>query len=96
MELKPLVVNLADGNGSRYLRVGITVELGTEEHQQLFSARSVPLRDAFLSHMSGLQAREVLDREDKERLRGELLELAQEAVSERAIQRVYFTEFMMQ
>jgi flagellar FliL protein len=96
VEMKPLVVNLADAGGTRYLRVGMTIELRSEKDRELLEPRMVPLRDAFLSRLSGLESTDIIDSEDKDRIREQLLAEAKSIVAERAIQRVYFTEFMMQ
>ena len=96
VEMKPLVVNLADSGGTRYLRVGISIELRSEKDRELLDSRMVPLRDAFLSRLSGLRPSEIIESADKDEIRENLLVVAREIVAERAIQRIYFTEFMMQ
>jgi flagellar FliL protein len=96
VEMKPLVVNLADSGGTRYLRVGVSIELRSEKDRELLDSRMVPLRDAFLSRLSGLRSSEIIESADKDQIRENLLAVAREIVAERAIQRIYFTEFMMQ
>lgn len=96
MAVEPMVVNLVGSGGTSYLRVAVSLELRGEEDMEKVEARMVPLRDAYLSILSGLERADVLDKEDKDRLRKELLVRSRELVSERAITALYFTEFMMQ
>lgn len=96
VELEPFVVNLNDPASSRYLRIGISVELGAEEDREALEKRMVPLRDGYISELSMQAPEHLLSARDKERLRDNLLTRAQRLVSKRAVRDVYFTEFMMQ
>lgn len=96
MTLEPMTVNLADLGGKRYLQLEVSLELRSEEDRELVESRRVPLRDAYLSVLSGLETVDLIEKDDKARLRKELLLRTQEMVSERAVTHVYFTKFIMQ
>ena len=94
--LEPLVVNLNDPTSSRYLRIGISMEIGSETERDGVEKRMVPLRDQFIRHLSSKEPAQLMSQNDKDRLREELLTKAQDVVPRKAVREVYFTEFMMQ
>ncbi len=103
IELQPYVVNLADAEGSRYLRVTINVGVGGEEGEEkeekeektdpLFTAR---VRNAMLAVLTTKSSEEVLTVEGKAKLRKELLRAARKASEEPKVVAIYITEFIVQ
>jgi flagellar FliL protein len=101
IELQPYVVNLADADGGRYLRVTINVGIGGEEGKgeaeekpnPLFTAR---VRNAMLTVLTTKSSDEVLTVEGKAKLRKELLRAAQKASTEPKVVAIYITEFIVQ
>ena len=94
--LDPFVVNLNDPANTRYLRIGISLEIGSEKERDLVDKRLVPLRDEFIRHLSSQEPAQLLSRNDKDKLREALLHKAQTVVPKKAVRQIYFTEFMMQ
>lgn len=94
--LDPFVVNLNDPVNTRYLRIGISLEIGSEKERDAVSKRLVPLRDEFIRHLSSQEPSQLLSRNDKDKLREALLVKAQTLVPRKAVRQIYFTEFMMQ
>jgi len=100
IELQPYVVNLADADGARYLRLTINVGIGGEEGKeaeekpnQLFTAR---VRNAMLAVLTTKTSEEVLTVEGKAKLRKELLRAARKASEEPKVVAIYITEFIVQ
>ena len=86
--LEPFVVNLDEPRGAHYLRATLKIELDREA--------SRPHVDEFLTILSSKKMAELRTQEDKQALRAELLDCAQDTVSRRAVRAVYFTEFLTQ
>jgi flagellar basal body-associated protein FliL len=81
---------------TRYLRIGISLEVGSEGERDAVSKRLVPLRDEFIRHLSSQEPSQLLSRNDKDKLREALLAKAQAIVPHKSVRQIYFTEFMMQ
>jgi flagellar FliL protein len=94
--LDPFVVNLNEPGEPRYLRVSITLEATDKDAVTKIDEVKVRLRDAYLSKLSAYTTAELRSPEDKARLREALIEEAKKVVSPRAVQQLYFTDFMMQ
>lgn len=98
VELPPFIVNLADTEQARYLRM--TVSLGVEGEEgksekpdQLFITR---VRNTMLAVLSEKKSDEILSVEGKAKLRKELLEAAQAASEEPKVHAIYITDFIVQ
>jgi flagellar FliL protein len=98
VELPPFIVNLADTEQSRYLRM--TISLGVSEAEKageksdpLFMAR---VRNAMLAVVSDKKSDEILSVEGKNKLRKELLKAAKAASSDPEVVAIYITDFIVQ
>ncbi len=96
LELQPFIVNLADTDEARYLRMIISLGLGeseTEKPDPIFVTR---IRNAMLAVMATKSSQELLTLEGKTALRKELLHAAQAAVEEPRVEAIYITDFIVQ
>lgn len=97
VELQPFIVNLADESEARYLRmtvsVGISGEGESEKPNPIFITR---VRNAMLAVLSVKTSEEVLSVKGKAKLRKELLNAAQRASEEPAVEAIYITDFIVQ
>jgi flagellar FliL protein len=97
IELQPFIVNLADKNESRYLRMTISlgVAAGDSEHKvdPLFTTK---IRNAILATISTQTSEQVLTVEGKAALRKEMLAAAKAAASEPEVLTIYITDFIIQ
>ena len=98
IELQPFIVNLADTEQARYLR--LTVSLGvsgeggeSEKPDQLFVTR---IRNAMLAVLSAKTSDEILSNEGKAKLRKQLLKAAKAASEEPHVEAIYITDFIVQ
>ena len=96
--LKSFIVNLADkrGIGKRYLKVTMEIEVAGEEEKALVNHKVPQLRDTVLLMLSSRTIAEITTLESKLELKQVLLARMNRAVGKNVIQRVYFTEFVVQ
>lgn len=96
--LKSFIVNLADktGVGKRYLKITMEIEVGGEEQRALVNRMVPQLRDTILLMLSSRTIEEITSMEAKLELKQVLLARMNRAVGKDVIQRLYFTEFVVQ
>lgn len=97
IELQPFIVNLADENESRYLRLTISVGIGeageSEKPDELFMTR---VRNAIIAVLTTKKSEEVLTVEGKAALRKQILKAAKKASEEPKVLAIYITDFIVQ
>lgn len=96
VELPPFIVNLADTEQARYLRMTVSLGVAGEESEkpdQLFITR---VRNAMLAVLSEKSSDQILTAEGKAKLRKELLQAAKAASSEPEVKAIYITDFIVQ
>lgn len=97
VELQPFIINLADEEEPRYLRMTISLGLaegeGEEKPDPLYTTK---VRNALLNVMTAKRSQDVLTVEGKERLRKQLLSAARKAVDEPHVAAIYITDFIVQ
>lgn len=98
VELPPFIVNLADTEQARYLRMTVSLGVGgaeekSEKPDNLFMTR---VRNAMLTVLSDKKSEDILSVEGKSKLRKELLQAAQAASEEPEVHAIYITDFIVQ
>lgn len=98
VELQPFIVNLADHDEGRYLRLTVSLGLGGEEAGKekpdaLFTTR---VRNAMLAVLTNKTSTEVLSAEGKAALRKELLRAARAVSDDPPVEAIYITDFIVQ
>jgi flagellar FliL protein len=110
MVLEPLLVNLADGGGSAYLRVGLTLRVvdvvskgneKTKEEKGGVDSKTgkdadAAVRDTALAVLGRQTAEDLLAVDGKERLKAELKTAISEHNRELKVTDLFFTEFLVQ
>jgi flagellar FliL protein len=96
--LKSFIVNLADkkGVGKRYLKLTLEVEVAGDEQRALVNHKVPQLRDTILLMLSSRTIAEITSMEAKLELKQVLLARMNRAIGKNVIQRLYFTEFVVQ
>lgn len=96
--LKSFIVNLMDkkGLGKRYLKVTMEIEVNDEEHRKMAERYKPQLRDTILLLLSSQILQDINTMEGKLELKQLLLSRMNRVTGEGIIQRVYFTEFVVQ
>lgn len=96
-ELEPFIVNIYDGQDLRYLRVKVELEIsGGEEAKTELTARKAQLRDAILVLLSAKTLLDVRDQQGKNQLRQEIFSAMTKILPPGKVQKVYFTDFVVQ
>lgn len=94
--LDTFVVNLADGNGKRYLRATMQLELSPEQTVTTLEQRLPQIRDVVLTILPTKQFQEIRTVEGKATLRTEILTKLNELFNGASVANIYFTEFVIQ
>jgi len=95
-EVDPMVVNLEQSKGKRYLKVKMSFELNKEKVQEELKARLPQIRDAILLMLSSKSFKDVSTVEGKLALRDALLTRINGLLTTGFIKRIYFEEFVVQ
>jgi len=96
--LNTFVVNLLDkkGLGKRYLKVTIQLEVEKEENKLLIENHTPQLRDTILLLLSSQTLDEINTMEGKLELKQALLSRMKQILGDGIVNRIYFTEFVVQ
>jgi flagellar FliL protein len=94
--LDPFVVNLADGNGKRYLRATVQLELAPEQAAATFEQRLPQIRDVVLTILSTKQFEDIRTADGKMSLRTEIITRLNELLNNESVANIYFTDFVIQ
>jgi flagellar protein FliL len=94
--LEPFLVNLADPEASRYLKIRLELESNETKPDEEYEKKLPQIRDALLSVLFAKTYQEVLDSEGKRRLKDEIISKVNPLLSHFKFKKVYFTEFMVQ
>lgn len=100
MHLDPFVVNLADREEDRFLRVGIELglerELDERGHPAQAAMSLARTRDTILSILTACDAETLVSPQGKAILKEQLAKALRERAPELGVREVYFTEFLVQ
>jgi flagellar FliL protein len=101
LHLEPFVVNLADPEENRFLRVGIDLGLETPLSAKGGKAGdgevpSAHIRDCLLVVLTTWHSDALLAPEGKQKLKDEIVHALRERVPELGVKEVYFTDFLVQ
>ena len=92
--LPAFVVNLADPNARRYLKIVLDVEV--TGNPELLEANQAKIRDALLMLLSTKTSQDLGTLEGKILLRKEIVDRINQALGQAKVARVYFTDFVIQ
>jgi flagellar FliL protein len=94
--LDPIIVNLADIEVSRYLKIRIEMEGNSLKPEEEIDKRLPQLKDAIITVLSSKTFKELYDRKGKENLKEEIIHRVNQLLGESKIKKIYFTEFVIQ
>ncbi len=96
VSLPPLVVNLADPLGRRYLKVCIDIEVNTLKGVEKVQAGMAQIKDALLLLLSSKTYADLASIANKLALKTEIVSRMNQVMNDAFITQVYFTEFVIQ
>ena len=94
--LEPFIVNIHDGTELRYLKIKLEFEIAGPTAKEEIDPFQSPLRDAILVLLSGKNLDEITGTDGKNKLRDEVMATVSKVVPPGKINRVYFTDFVVQ
>ncbi|MFH1624578.1 MAG: flagellar basal body-associated FliL family protein [Pseudomonadota bacterium] len=94
--LDTFIVNLAEEQGKRYLKVTMELELENERVQSEVKTRLPQFRDSMLTLLSSKSLAQIENIEGKNRLRDEIIARLNGFLTSGNVKEVYFTEFVIQ
>ncbi|MFZ4437748.1 MAG: flagellar basal body-associated FliL family protein [Syntrophales bacterium] len=94
--IEPFIVNLADNQGERYLKVVMQMEVSSMTTSTEMDQLKPKLRDNILDLLTAKTYTELMDMGGKQRLRDEIVTRLNSFLTKGKIVRVYFTEFVIQ
>jgi flagellar FliL protein len=94
--MDPFIVNLIDNEGERYLKVVMQLELSDQQAIEELNFAKPKLRDSILDLLSAKTYKEMMDSIGKQRLRDEIVMRANVYLTKGKVNKVYFTEFIIQ
>lgn len=93
---EPLMVNLADPGGKRYLKLNMKVELTNEKALEELKTRSFQLKDAMLMLLSGKEFDDISTSSGKQALKQETIAQVNKILKQGQVKEIYFTDFIVQ
>ena len=96
IDLDPFVVNLADRDQLRYLKVSIKLQLDRPEEETDFKNKLPAIRDALLVLLTSKESRSLRTVDGKMLIRDEIGGRVNTIMRKGKIQQVFFTEFIIQ
>lgn len=96
VEIEPFIINILDNEGTRYLKAAITLEANNEPVVEEITQRMPQIRDAILLLVGNKTFGELADLQGKLQLRSEIRERLNKILTGGRVQKIYFTEFVVQ
>jgi flagellar FliL protein len=96
IELQPFIVNLADKNESRYLRMTISLGVGESSEEKADILFITRVRNAIVATITNRTSDQILTVEGKAELRKDMLGAARSAVAKPEVHAIYITDFIVQ
>lgn len=94
--LETFIVNLADQERSRYLRVTMDLELAKSTDAAMINDRLSQVRDSILMILPSRQFGEIASMEGKIALRDEIIARLNILLNKKVVTNIFFTEFVVQ
>lgn len=96
LSLDDFIVNILDAEGTRYLKVSMTLELLTPEGMLEIEERKAQVRDTILLYLGSKTFDEIRDLQGKLQLRADLIGKLNALLTKGKIKTIYFTDFVVQ
>ena len=96
MDLDPFLLNLADRDEPRFLKVSIKLELDRPEENTDFQTKVPAIRDALLVLLSSKESQLLRTVNGKRRIREEIMTRVNGVMNRGKISNVFFTDFIIQ
>ncbi len=91
-----IIANPYGSNANRFLVVEIGMELRHHDHAELVDKNIMQIKDRFNEVLSARTVRELIQFEEREKLRVELADEVNRAIGVHSVRNLYFTKYIMQ
>lgn len=95
-DVEPFIVNLADAQEVRYLKMTVKLELDSQEASVELTGRIPQIRDTILVLLTSKDSASIRTTQGKFQLRDEITQRVNSLLSTPAVHTVYFTDFVVQ
>jgi len=92
----PFMINLAEVNGRRFLKVSIDLEIDKAITKEEMGAKKSPIRDSIILLLSEKSFADINTVTGKEKLKSEIMKRCNGFLKPGSVLNVYFTEFLVQ
>lgn len=104
VSFKPIIVNLSDPNGDKYLKIAITLverkslsnKKDSEGEKDGASLKDAMIKDTIIGLLSSKESTDINSYEGKNTLKKELIIAINKALKKNFVKDIYFTEFIIQ
>lgn len=96
VDLDPIVVNLLDPTGKRYLQVRICLEVPDKKAEEEIKEKTPVIQDTIISVLGSKTVEEVLQPGAKELIKKELLEKINQIIGEDLVLNMYITQYIVE
>jgi flagellar FliL protein len=93
---KPIIVNLAESNAERYLKIDVVLELDAEKTKEELQGRLPQVQDLLITITATKTMDDVSTVSGRNMLRQEMVDKINAVLTEGQVKSVYFTEFVIQ
>ncbi len=94
--LDPLVVNLLDPSGKRYIQIQIALQVKSPKDKEEIENNLPIIRDTMIDVLSSKTPDDVLEPDSKEKIKKELLEKLNEALGADIIENIYIIQYLVE
>jgi len=94
--MEPIVVNLFDPTGKRYIQIRLALELKDKKMEEEIKINEPKIKDVIISTLSTKTPEDVLQPEAKDLIKTELLQKINSALGEEAISNIYITQYIVE
>ena len=94
--LDPIVVNLFDPTGKRYIQIRLALALADKKAEEEIKNKEPIIKDAIITYLSAKTPEEVIQPEAKEVIKKDLLKKINEALGEDWVLEVYITQYIVE
>jgi len=94
--MEPIVVNLFDPTGKRYLQVSLALELRSKKLKEEIKHNEPKIKDAIIMVLSSKTPEEVLQPGAKELIKNELLYKINSILGKKVVLNVYITQYIVE
>lgn len=96
VDFEPIIVNLLDPTGKRYLQVRLTLEIPNQKLEEEIRKKEAVIKDTIITVLSGKTVEEVIVPEAKDKIKQELLTKINEVLGEEVVTNIYITQYIVE